>query len=267
MKNKKRILPIIAVSAMLVILLASSSVVSYLMDNDNKDNVIKIGKVDLELSETLFQNSQAVVPGSKMDKNPVVTNSGTVSEYVFLKVTVPKANVTLLNENGETNEGKPKYTGTRIVELFRIGSDGPGTSTSTKISDIQTGAPPVSVDNDIYYNKGDGTNSIEGWYYLSTKTEVNTDSDVYYFGYNKALAPDDTTTDGTNEAESTITLFDNIQLKSFIEGQESGNVTVDVVAYGIQKDNLTGIDNSGTYLSDADIVKVFETLMNNLGGS
>lgn len=260
MKKCKKLLPVIAVAAMLAILLASSSVVSYLVDKDEATNVIHIGKVDLSVSEPSYQESQTIVPGSKLPKNPVVTNTGSLPEYVFLAVTVPKRNVTLLNEKWETGTEGAKKTGMPAnVELFRTFATN-NNATPTDISDYST----IDYTNiKIGYNKVSTDGSTEGWYYLESTIGSGSDPDVHYFGYNKALA----------QNASTIPLFDYIQLKSFIEGEvsytDTSAMNVDIRAYGIQSDN---INLSGTtpnpYLTSAQVNQVFAIVENKgLGAS
>lgn len=269
MKNKKRIIPIIAVAAMLAILLASSSVVSYLVDKDQATNPINIGNVALAIQESNFpieESNRIMVPGTKIAKDPVVENTGSLPEYVFLAVTVPKKNVELLYEKqdvlpNDKNEGEKKYTdGPKYVEIFRTFATNT-TGTPTKISDY-TGIDYTYIDDE--YNKFTTDGSTEGWVYI--KTTVYENYNVHYFGYNKILAGK---TDNNTSGETTIPLFDHIQLKSFIEGQiTDSSLTVDVKAFGIQSDNIPDVtpNNTTKIISKEDVGKVFAIIEKKMAG-
>ena len=247
MKKYKKLIPVIAVSAMFVLLLSSSSVVSFLVDKDEATNSIHIGNVALAVTEANYTDNQIVVAGSKLTKDPVVSNTGSLPEYVFIRVAVPKDEVVILNEHGEANEGGKKYTPKKYAELFRIDATQTGAS-YTAVPDTTT---PTYVD--FKYNKYASASSA-GWLYLETQdaTVGGKHYNYHYFGYNTALA----------SSASTIPLFNTIQLKSFIEGDTSGGLSVDVFAYGIQSDNVPFSTAAGTYLTDAQIGEVWTIVKN-----
>ena len=297
MKKVKTILPIALACTTIIAFFSLGATISYLTDAEAKDNIITIGKVALEIDEPSYEDSKIVAAGGSVTKNPVITNIGTKDEYVFFRVGVPKRNVTLLyeahTEIGDNpkriyEEGTPtennrtlddNYNTTAIVqksdEIYKIIADGVNGTTSTAVSAELTdnGEPKASPQLDFYYNKGvDSSNNVkEGWIYL--KRELNqptsgTDAgkyDYYYFGYNKKLAKE----------KKTVSLFDRIQLKSFIDEEvnskddykplnEETQITID--AYGIQADSLGGELNSlRDFVEQADLLKIFNIIKEKKG--
>lgn len=265
--NKKRvIIPVVLAFGVVMMFMLLGSTVAYLTDTEKGVNVITIGNVHLELSEPSYtEDSKVLSAGDSVVKNPVLTNTGTKDEFVFIEVAVPKRNVTLLYEDTVTGDNGHKE-GTIInengkpsqEEIYKLIADGVKNGAaaayivSSNYSELtDTLAPKTQPQLDFSYNKG--SNSTAGWIYLSrelNKPEVeNVDKyDYYYFGYNKALVKDD----------STIPLFDRIQLKSFIDEElnsaepENGikpknneETKIIIKGYGIQADSL-GIPNLDT---------------------
>ena len=232
------------------------------MDAERKDNVITIGNVDVELSEPSYTDSSIVAAGDAPPKNPLLINKGTEDEYVFLRVAVPKKNVTLLYESDITENGTTTYPkGTPTVknrdasgkpqasmdEIFRFIAEGDLTSKVT-----ETTEPNTEPQLDFAYNAGhkktgenDEQPDTEGWVYLYRKIGgVDDDYNYYYFGYNKVLKYD-SNQEKPSETK-TKTLFDRVQLKSFIDEElVSGENSkydfpslIKVKGYGVQSDSL-----------------------------
>ncbi len=234
MKRFKRLLPAAAVSVLLVILLIVGLTSAYLWDKEYADNIVTIGKVALVLDEGSYTDSSIVAAGQTLPKAPSIKNTGTVDEYVFLSVAVPKKTVTLLYE--ETADGHRKgakvYGDPREDELFRMIAEGGNTAAVTGNDNISKA-----------FTYHAGTASATGWICLDSLTgEKTIDGEkynVYYFGYNRRLFAKDN--------EQTLTLFDMVQLKSFIDEELTGDdrenypVTVKLDSYAIQADKL-GID-------------------------
>lgn len=272
MKKKRIILPIAAACALVAVVLTFRISFSYLMDAERKDNVITIGNVDVELSEPSYTDSSIVAAGDAPPKNPLLINKGTEDEYVFLRVAVPKKNVTLLyesdikiEENGETVTTYPKGTPTvknrdasgkpqaSKDEIFRFIAEGDLTSKVT-----ETTEPKSEPQLDFAYNAGQA--DTEGWVYLYRKIgAVNDDYNYYYFGYNKVLKYD----------SETKTLFDRVQLKSFIDEELVSKVgesskddftsLIKVKGYGVQSDSLeiNGLPGRDKILTKEQLQKIF----------
>ena len=299
MKKKSKIIIIGSLALSLIIaLFAFGATVSYLTDYERKDNVVTIGDVKIEIDEGKYEDSSTVAAGSTLPKAPSIKNTGINDTYVFFKVAIPKKEVTLLYEqtttdsnNVEHKEGT-KYEGmpdsTNGSELFKTIANG---VTATQVSNTKadnTGTALSAPDVIVGYNKGvcdsrTPENSKEGWVYLGSDQDQTIDGqkyDVYYFGYNKKLIPDPETPVAQGEPAPvppqdywTTTLFDQIQLKSFIDeelitGNTKENVDVKVLvdAYGIQADNLDITLNDGI-LTDDQVKSIFDIVQRKRGVS
>ena len=123
--------------------------------------------------------------------------------------------------------------------------------------------PAVSGrDIDFTYHSGSDTgNGADGWVLLTSECDTNgSDYDLYVFGYNKKMLP----------ANETVTLFDKVQLKSFIDGEKKDGVTIGVKAYGIQADYLRGeavedVDFTKAHYSAADLNEIYSIVKNKAG--
>lgn len=279
-----------------IALFAFSATISYLADYERKDNVITIGNVDIEIDEGEYKDSStAVAAGSTLPKAPSIKNKGINDTYVFFKVAIPKKKVTLLYEqtttdsnNVEHKEGTKYYDNPKEAELFKTIANGvTDGATATQVSNDGNSTALSAPDVIVGYNKGEynsttPANSKAGWVYLGSDQDQDIDSkkyDVYYFGYNKKIVPvpEDAADDAVPPQDYwTTTLFDQIQLKSFIDeelNKGEGNTKTDyeakvlVDAYGIQADNLDlGLPKNGI-LRDDQVKSVFEIVQRKRGVS
>ena len=253
--NRRHVLTALVLLA-IAVLISIGMTTSYLTDVDVKDNVITIGKVSIALDEgpvfvppTDPEDPPVlvdVVPGSVTEKSPMLTNDGSKDEFVFLMITVPKADVTLLYEadDGENKKGTPRAE-KRPQEIFRFLAD------DTTLA-VATASGLSEIDVDFRYHCAE--DESEGWVLLE-RDESDDEMDRYLFGYNKKLAP----------TEQTVTLFDTVQLKSFIDGEASGETEIGVFCYGIQAEHLKvdeAIELDQPYL-DAEALEAIWTIVGN----
>lgn len=273
-----------------IALFAFSATISYLADYERKDNVITIGNVDIEIDEGEYKDSStAVAAGSTLPKAPSIKNKGINDTYVFFKVAIPKKKVTLLYEqtttdsnNVEHKEGTKYYDNPKEAELFKTIANGvTDGATATQVSNDGNSTALSAPDVIVGYNKGvcdSGTpeNSKEGWVYLGSNQNQTIDTkkyDVYYFGYNKKLTPKPANAPNTDTSPKdywTTTLFDQIQLKSFIDeelvSKDAQNIKHDeevkviVTAYGIQADNLgiTDLPEGNGIMTDDKVKEIYD---------
>lgn len=252
--KKRRILIIAAAAACAVTLVVVGVIRAYFTEVEVKENKITIGNISINLTEGDFDpdTTYPVVPGSVVNKAPKIANDGNRDEFVFMTVTVPKAQVTLLYESG-TNKGNPK---TNLAEntpqqLFRLVAEPTDPNTALQV-------PSVSGrDIDFTYHSGSDTGEgADGWVLLTSDT-TGSDYDLYVFGYNKKMLP----------ADETVTLFDMVQLKSFIDGEKKDGVTIGVKGYGIQADYLRGtnVDFTKAHYSAADLNEIYSIVRNKAG--
>ena len=252
--KKRRILIIAAAAACAVTLVVVGVIRAYFTEVEVKENKITIGNISINLTEGSFdpETTYPVVPGSVVEKAPKIANDGNRDEFVLMTVTVPKAQVTLLYESG-TNKGNPK---TNLAEntpqqLFRLVAEPTDPNTALQV-------PSVSGrDIDFTYHSGSDTGEgADGWVLLTSDT-TGSDYDLYVFGYNKKMLP----------ADETVTLFDKVQLKSFIDGEKKDGVTIGVKGYGIQGNYLRGtnVDFTKAHYSAADLNEIYSIVRNKAG--
>ena len=236
MKKNKYIFLGVMISVVVIVLLTVYMTTSYLMDFEVADNIITIGNVEASIDESPFTSGSfpSAAAGTVIGKAPKVKNTGKNDEYVFLTITVPKKNATFLIESGTDRGKKDSGTNPRNAQIFKVLTNGSGTIGSLSGTDVTF----------EYHNYVVNT---PGWYFLGQS--LGSDSDVYTFGYNKKLAPN----------ETSVALFDKIQMKSIIDTNVSGAVSVLVNAYAIQADNLNLSGTSGTasYLTEAQITELY----------
>lgn len=250
--KKRRILIIAAAAAMVVTLVVVGIIRAYFTEVEVKENKITIGNISINLTEGDFDpdTTYPVVPGSVVNKAPKIANDGNRDEFVFMTVTVPKAQVTLLDESG-SNKGNPKTGLDSIQQLFRLVAEQTDPNTVLQV-------PTVSGrDIDFTYHSGSDTGEgADGWVLLTSDT-TGSDYDLYVFGYNKKMLP----------ADETVTLFDKVQLKSFIDGEKKDGVTIGVKGYGIQADYLRGtnVDFTKAHYSAADLNEIYSIVRNKAG--
>lgn len=215
-KNKKRKIFLIASGCVLLVALTVGVTFSYLTDRKTAENVFTVGDVYLRIEEPNYpeqESSRVMVAYSKISKDPIIKNTGTNDEFVFMKVTVPLEKVTLINTNG-TKGNKQKQ------EIFNIISK-------------DANAQECTGNADFSYNPN--------WVYIEKQTTDNTTS--YVFAYNKVLlASAHTETAGRTKTEP---LFDEVQLKSILEGDipENAVKNIKIEAYGIQSDRMYGVSD------------------------
>nr|WP_316618445.1 hypothetical protein [uncultured Ruminococcus sp.] len=250
--KKRRILIIAAAAACAVTLVVVGVIRAYFTEVEVKENKITIGNISINLTEGSFDpdTTYPVVPGSVVNKAPKIANDGNRDEFVFMTVTVPKAQVTLLDESG-SNKGNPKTGLDSIQQLFRLVAEQTDPNTVLQV-------PTVSGrDIDFTYHSGSDTGEgADGWVLLTSDT-TGSDYDLYVFGYNKKMLP----------ADETVTLFDKVQLKSFIDGEKKDGVTIGVKGYGIQADYLRGtnVDFTKAHYSAADLNEIYSIVRNKAG--
>ena len=162
--NKKKAI----IASILAAMLATTAVVgttAYFTDHHSKTNTFSVGSVETELHEDgwfaedtdgdgISEEAINITPNKTITKDPSIKNTGLNDAYVYLKVTVPMANVVTVDVNGNRQAAAN-------TQLFSYSADSNWTLVSTT------------------YNTGN----------VSTATSVD-----YVYAYNTALAPDAETT-------------------------------------------------------------------------
>ncbi len=103
-KDKKKVFKLAtAVVAMLAVMMIGG-VSAYFTATDDVINSWTVGNVDIELQEPQYDASGderiGITPNKDLAKDPQIQNTGSNDAFVFLKVTVPKANVIVAAQDG-----------------------------------------------------------------------------------------------------------------------------------------------------------------------
>lgn len=104
MKKNKNIKKIALATAM-VGLLTVGGITAYFTDSATVTNKFTVGEVSLDLTEPSWVPSTGtnITPNKEVAKDPTITNSGKNSEFVFMTVAVPYANVITATADGAKN--------------------------------------------------------------------------------------------------------------------------------------------------------------------
>lgn len=140
-----------AVAVALVASLGLAGLSAYFTDTQTKTNTFTVGSVKQELTEDKWkeENGKDITPGKEVEKNPTIKNVGNNTQYAFMKVEVPAAEVTTVNPDGTKAQTKEKK------ELFTyVTNDGWTELTSAK-SETDT-----SVTHVYYYGKNNALTAL-----------------------------------------------------------------------------------------------------------
>lgn len=204
--NKTKTIGIVSIIALVAILLISG-IFAYLTDADTASNKFTIGKVDIDLIESKWDNAtdtdgdgvpdfaENVVPNQTIEKDPKIKNEGENPAYVYIKVTVP------------------------VKEVVVAAADGTVSSTTKTATDLFT------------YTVNTGWTEIASEHAKEVKTGNVVTAHTYVYYYNTELAKDVTTT---------TALFDSVTFVNVIDEQLTAGAeyTVGVDAYAIQSNSL-----------------------------
>ncbi len=205
--NKKKVL---IAAFVLALVLSIGGVLAYFSDTETKTNTFTVGSVRIALNEPTWDSTGqtaagSVLPNQMIDKDPTIENTGNNAAYVFIKVSIPKATVTIEAQDGSGSTSSSQ-------ELFTL-------INSSNTAGVNSGWELVSSDTT-------GANTNEYIYSYSTS------------GTMTSLAKNATT---TNPLFNKIQ-FVNAQEGWGIEGQ---NYNVVVTGYAIQTENLTANNVTG----------------------
>lgn len=103
----------VIIAAALVAIMAIGSTFAYFIDRDSVTNQFTVGDVEISVEEPNWNpdNGQNITPNKEMKKDPQVTNKGANDAYVFVSVSIPKADVKTATDEGE-------LLGTQNQDLF-----------------------------------------------------------------------------------------------------------------------------------------------------
>lgn len=238
--NKKRRAAALIAACGLIGAVGTGATLAYFTDEETHTNTFTIGKVEIDGLEQHWDTtdndrdgvpdkSENMVPNQEVSKDPQIKNTGINDAIVFVKLTVPVKNVTLVSDDGTKSAKKSQE-----VFWFKDAAD-------TVSSHVNNFDP-----NWIHLTRED------------TGTNLAGSSRSYVFGYNTKIAKDQVTTP----------LFDKIQVKNIIEGEiaenEAQNIIVDY--YAIQPTEI--LENSidlTDKLDETNLAKIYDVYMNQNG--
>lgn len=210
--------------------------------------------MDLEITED-FEENKTLAAGEFLTKAPSVKNTGTVKQLFFTKVYVPCMEAAFLDAEGNRliPEGTTPTQATDYLqtdEVFNVVADGIP-SKEYIISPGKTGAN-IDILHEFSYNAGKDSSTgtpAAGWIYLEKENTSPTHLtmkdgfqdgyyNIYRFAYNTWVDPD----------ETTIPIFDQLQLRSIIDGDITGRTIgqINIDAYTLQAEELDISGLSGT---------------------
>ena len=230
MKNKQK--RIILISALCVLLSAAviGFTVSYLTDSESADNIFTVGNIHLTLIEPQYPsdpNERVMVPYKTIGKDPQLVNSGTKNAFVFIKLTVPLENATLINDDrSRKNE--------QYQEIFQFG--------------VNTGVNSSTIGNVTYNNK---------WVFCTDIVDSQKHTHTYVFGYSEVLKPN----------AQTAPLFDTVSLLSILEKGTNSNFTEDIIVEGcgIQSENILDSTINTSEQNSDNLLKIYTIIENQRG--
>ena len=221
-KTRKNLLITVAMLVILVV----GSIGAYFTSTDTASNNFTVGQISIKLTEPAWTAqtdsdgdgtpdiAEKVLPNMKVDKDPTVTNLSTTNDaFVFIRVTVPKANIITANSvNGN------RASNATVTQLFQL-NDASNTNSLNGLS-----------------WEGTDTYNADSWYLVKSETD-DPDFNVYVFVYGNSAACT------ALEAGQTTAkpLFNSVTFCNAVENQglEKKDLTVQVDAYAIQTTNLT----------------------------
>lgn len=232
-KENKKSTAITLAALCLLGVLSIGGTMAYLTDNVTKTNTFTYGKVDITLEEDNWREDDAknLVANQVVAKDPKVKNEGLNDAIVFLKVDIPLKKVVTAADDGTKQPEEVK-------ELFLTSVNG-----SNAFAEGAVDADNWKLISTEYFAGGTSVGA--------SKTEAS-DKVERVYGYKVKLAKNTTTPE----------LFRAVKAINVVEGQVDAGVNQDIVvsAYGIQSDNIAGIDTHA--LDDATLKRVYDVYVN-----
>ncbi len=200
---------------------------AYLTDVDQETNTFTIGDVEVDLTEPDYPGNDSadvkdLVPNQEVMKNPQVTNTGTNDALVFMTVTVPVDEVTVVAPDGTKGEKA-------ATDLFWFKDADDMLADAANNWDDRW----IALTDKEHFTDAAGEaasdlpGAVEGTH-------------TYVFAYESAVG----------NGEATSALFDKVQLKNVIEQELDPSVAQNILvkAYAIQAAEI--IESGNTDLAE-----------------
>ena len=105
-KQGKPIAKAALIACALAAVMAIGGASAYFTATDDKTNTWTVGNIDVELQEPLYDAAEDerenITPNKELTKDPQIVNKGNNDAFVFLKVTIPVADVKVASQDGST---------------------------------------------------------------------------------------------------------------------------------------------------------------------
>lgn len=203
------------IAASLCALLAAAGALAYFTDRDAATNQFEVGEVKIDLTEPNWDDlpdtdnddipdaAEKIVPTQNVVKDPMVTNTGKNSAYIFVKMSVPKKNIFTAEADGTRSNNGAKA----VNQLFAF-----------------------KYANGTALNQDKAANTYNAKWQLLGSDFTDANVNTYIFGYKTVVAPN----------ASTEKLFTSVQFCNAVEGQglENSIQEIQLDAYGIQSEGV-----------------------------
>ena len=221
-------LKMLAVS--LTALTAIAGITAFFTSGDQVTNSFEAASLQIKVIEPNWKDNVVIVPEQKIDKDPYIVNTNSVSAYVFMKVTVPAQEVIIEQATGDADKGT--YSDQTVVPLFRF-INGSGEYTTDQFSTAQCiNSGWYLMPDHPQENRNDAA-EITGYTYLYAYTGVNQDNTM------SVLEPSEmTTTPLFNQV-----LFCNAREDEDLSGSQQH---IQIEVFGIQTNFLKSKDATET---------------------
>ena len=216
---------------------------AYLTDSENTTNTFTVGKVQIDGIERNYPGNdsekvQDITPGSVVEKDPAIKNTGKNLAIGFVSYDIPVAKTVTYAEKA-ASQTTPKTATPKYHELF--------TTLIAGVGDTDEVTPETGQhQNQKWTQMKKGYVKADGTFVPMTAAQDISDDDFqtinnivavrYLCGYNFILG---------EEEETHTPVFTKIRLNNFVEGDIDASVqTVDVNFYAIQAENIEGIKDA-----------------------
>lgn len=239
---KKKKIVVLAAACALIAAMGIGGTLAYLTDQTDATNTFTFGDVKVNTIETDWdltdEDNDGVpdaaedeVPNQQTPKSVQAENVGVNDAIVFVKITVPLENVTRVFDDGTVQLKADGTHDKKKQEIFYFERE--GDSINLQNNNFDPNWVNLPEEEFGYQNAGGSMPYLD----LSAGTTRVYTGDVrtYVFGYNKRI----------KKGEITTTLFDQVQIKNFIENEVTVGAAKDVKVetYSIQADNI--VDENG----------------------
>lgn len=243
--DKKRRAIAIGTILLLIVAAMAGSALAYMAGRDKGVNVVTIGNVHISASEPGFPTKDSngngvpdecelVIPYKTVLKDPRIKNTGKNDAVVFLKVTAPVEEISLITDDDVRQEAA-------LSDLFWF----------------KQKKDPDSMHQNNFHSSWTRLTTLDGEFVNCKGINDEGRGYTYIFGYHTRI----------KAGESTATLFDKVQNKKYGSKTIGPNEmeTIRIESYAIQADEIersgVTVDTSAD-ISKEDLTYIYRTFFN-----